>query len=458
VKLSTRLLLVGAVAPVTLLATAFVLVGVLLQRALLEDVDRALLAQAAVESVSLFDRLEHAAHLHLDRSPIRAAAEDTTAWGAIYGPDGRRVIAVPDDAPGPLTVRLPVSGSPPTLETDSSAGGSGHRVLLLAVMAPDGQPHALRLAVPLDHTRAVMTRYIAAAMTVGTLSAVILFALQNAFLRQLHRRIASIGSHMARLRRGDLTGAPESDTLGDELSDLRDVIAVTTSELRATRDARERLLADAAHELRTPLAAIRTDIDVTLRRDRDAGQLLETLTRVREEAVRLSALAQQLLEIAARRVSGARIEAGNLTDAVTQSVSTMKALAEERGVTLHVVTESVTPARYDREAMQRVLVNLIDNATRYAPHGSSITVRAVTREPNIALEVEDRGVGVPESEREAVFAAFHRLDRRGAGAGLGLAIVRDIARIHGGDAWVESAEGGGARFVVQWPLRGEATP
>jgi signal transduction histidine kinase len=293
VRLSTRLLLAGVVVPVTLLVAAFVFVGALLQRALHEELDRALLAQAAVESVSLFDRIGHGAHLHLDRSPLRAAAADTPAWGALYDADGRRVVAVPDDAPTPARVTLPRLGQPPTLTTEPGPRDAGQRVLLVTVTDPDGDLHALRLAVPLDRTRAILRRYATAATAVGALTALCLFAVQGAFLQRLRRRIEGLGAHMARLRRGDLAGEPAADPVGDELTALRDVIAAATSELRATRDARERLLADAAHELRTPLAAIRTDIDVTLRREREPAELREALGRVREDVARLSALAQQ---------------------------------------------------------------------------------------------------------------------------------------------------------------------
>lgn len=449
--LSTRLLLAGAVAPVALLAAALALVGALLQQALQEELDRALLAQAAVESVSLFDRLGDGAHLHLDRSPIRGAAADTPAWGALYGPDGRRVVAVPDEAPTPARVTLPPLGSAPTLTTEAGPRAAGQRVLLVTIAAPDGHPHALRLAIPLDRTRAILRRYVTAATAVGALAALALSALQGALLRRLRRRIEAMGSHMARLRRGDLAGEPAPDAVGDELTALRDVIAAATSELRAARDARERLLADAAHELRTPLAAIRTEVDVTLRRERTAGELREALGRVREEVARLSDLAQRLLDVTARRAAGAALAEGDLAATARRAVDAMRALAAERGVSLTLDAPEALAVRFDAEAMARVLANLLDNATRFAPRGTAVTVRVAARDGDATLAVEDEGDGVPEGEREAVFEAFHRADRRGAGAGLGLAIVREVARQHGGDARVEGGPQRGARFVVTWP-------
>lgn len=435
--------------PVAALALALALVGALLDRALRDAVDRALLAQAAVESVSLFDRLGHTGHLHVDRSPLRAEAADTPAWGALYGPDGARVAAVPEDAPTPARVVLPALGAAPRIVTERGPRAAGQRVLLVTVASPEGRPHALRLAAPLDRHRETMTSYVKLAASVGLLAALALLASQVALLRSLHRRIADLGAHMARLRRGDLAHAPSPDATGDELAALRDAIAGATTELRETRDARERLLADAAHELRTPLAAIRTDVDVTLRRERPPEALRETLGRVREEVVRLGALAQQLLDLAASGPRARPMEEGALEDTAAAAVAAMRALASERKVTLSVVGNA--RGRYDAEAMQQVLANLLDNALRVSPEGAAVTVRAAREGDRVALSVEDQGPGVPEAERALVFEPFHRLDRGGRGAGLGLAIVRDIARRHGGEARVEAADGGGARFVVTWP-------
>lgn len=453
-RLATRLLLAGAVAPAALLAVAFVFVGALLHRALHEELDRALLAQAAVESVSLFDRLGHGAHLHLDRSPIRVAAGDTPAWGSIYDSDGRRVLAVPDDAPTPPRVALPRLGEAPSLATEPGPRGAGQRVLLVTVASPAGEPHALRLAIPLDRTRAILRRYAAAATAVGALTALALAAVQAALLRRLRGRIGAMGEHMARLRRGDLAGEPAADAVGDELSALRDVIAAATAELRAARDARERLVADAAHELRTPLAAMRTDLDVTLRRERPASELRETLGRVRGEVARLSALAEQLLDVTARRAAAATLADDDLAACVRQAADALGALAAERGVSLAVEAPASLPARFDRAAIARVVGNLVDNATRFAPAGSAVTVRALARDGRALVAVEDAGEGVAASAREAIFEPFHRADRRTPGAGLGLAIVRAVARQHGGDATVEDGPAGGARFVVTWPLAG----
>ena len=279
------------------------------------------------------------------------------------------MLAVPDDVPTPARVTLPPLGRAPSLTTEAGPRDAGQRVLLVTVAAPDGDLHALRLAVPLDRTRAILRRYATAATAVGALTALCLFAVQGAFLQRLRRRIEGLGAHMA---------------------------------------------------------------------------------------ARLSALAQQLLDVTARRVAGSSVEEGDLADVARQAVAAMRGIAAERGVTLAVEGDESSRARFDREAMARALANLLDNATRFAPKDTAVVVRVTSRGDDVALEVEDAGDGVPVSERTAVFEAFHRVDRSGAGAGLGLAIVREVARQHGGDAWVEEGGDGGARFVVAWPREGPA--
>lgn len=449
VRLSTRLFLVGVAAPVTALTLALVLVGALLDGALRDAMDRALLAQAAVESVSLFDQLGHAAHLHVDRSPLRLEAGGSPAWGALYGPDGRRLLAVPEGAPVPARVSLPPLGAAPVLETEAGPGEAGQRVLRVTVASPEGVSHALRLAVPLDRHRATMRSYARLATGAGALVALALLAAQGALLRALLRRIRDLNTHLGRMRAGDLAHAPAPDPTGDELAELRDELAAATEELRGARDARERLLADAAHELRTPLAAIRTDVEVTLRRERSLEELRETLGRVREETLRLGALAQQLLDLAATGRRAWKAEEGDLEETALAAVAGMRALAEEAGVTLAV--EGAARGRYELDGVTQVLANLLGNALGVSPRGGVVTVRVAREGERLSLAVEDQGPGVPEAERRLIFEPFHRLSREGTGAGLGLAIVRDLAMRHGGDARVEDAPGGGARFVVSWP-------
>ncbi len=448
-KLSTRLWLYGALVPSLLLVAAFVLVGVLLDAQLQASVDRALLAQAAVESVSLFDRLDHAPHLHLDRSPLPESVRLTSATGALYGPDGRLVAQEPDNAPVPATLLWTAPDAQPHLQTLQFAG-QPVRELRIAVRAPDGRPHVLRLAASLQHNHQTLLAYVNVAGLTALLVALGLFALQLRHARAVHGRVMRLHAHMQRLRAGDLASAPLPDDQHDVLTELRDAIAEATDRLRQARDVKERLFADAAHELRTPLAAMRTDIDVTLRRDRTPAELRETLERTRGEVDRLADLASRLLDLAAIRQAKWLVAKQDVVPIVREACDAIAAAAAERGVTLRLTAPQQLLAAVDGAALRQVVDNLLANATRFAHETIALSVTGGA--DTWQLTVADDGPGVPAGQLDAVFEPFHRPDKRGVGSGLGLAIVRDVVQRHGGQVRAVSAPGQGAQFIVTLPL------
>jgi signal transduction histidine kinase len=109
----------------------------------------------------------------------------------------------------------------------------------------------------------------------------------------------------------------------------------------------------------------------------------------------------------------------------------------------------------DRGALRQMVLNLLDNAVKYGPPGQTVTVRTSAHGERARVSIDDQGEGIPARERERVFESFYRLDRHAnsavAGSGIGLYVVRELARLHGGDAWVEQVPGGGARVVIELP-------
>jgi signal transduction histidine kinase len=107
-----------------------------------------------------------------------------------------------------------------------------------------------------------------------------------------------------------------------------------------------------------------------------------------------------------------------------------------------------------------MVLNLVDNAVKYGPAGQTVTIGTAASGTSARVWVDDEGQGIPERERDRVFASFYRLDRHAnsavAGSGIGLYVVRELARLHGGDAWVERAPGGGARLVIEFPAAAPA--
>lgn len=452
--LTRRLLLHGVVVPLVVIAAALGAVGVALQELLVSAVDQALRAQATVESVSLFDRLDHQPHLHLDRSPLRQDMATAAADSALYDAAGKLLIALPEGT-APAQVAPPKAGAQAVVRDEVGAqgahGAAPLRVLEVVVPDPQGQPHLLRLQQSLASVDATLRTYWQVALAVGALAAALLLALQLGLLRNLLARLGQLRTQIAQLHEAGTTAAPQQ---ADELQALQAALARATEAIAQTRKAEERLLADAAHELRTPLAAILTDVDVTLRRERTAPELREALQRVREEVDGLGSLASRLLDLTVLRLSGqpeAPALSLDLTALAAQALERWQATATERGAQLRLQAPASLSVRADPAGLQQVLSNLLDNALRYAPQGSEVLV-VVGAEPGATahLWVDDAGPGIPEEAREQVFEPMHRLDRRARGAGLGLAIVRAAARKLGGEAFAAASPAGGARVGIRW--------
>ncbi|GLF94716.1 sensor histidine kinase [Streptomyces yaizuensis] len=231
---------------------------------------------------------------------------------------------------------------------------------------------------------------------------------------------------------------------GDEVARLARTTNETLAALEASVERQRRFVADASHELRSPIASLRTQLEVGAAHP----ELLDVPGAV-EDTVRLQQLAADLLLLArldaGERPGSARIDPGAL---VREEVS------QRTGDRVPVTVEGDAPEVVgSRSQLARVVGNLLDNAQRHARGAVTVTVRAVGRE--VLVEVADDGEGVPEDERERIFERFVRLDdartRDEGGAGLGLAIARDVAVRHGGGLTVGAAPGGGAVFRLRLP-------
>jgi signal transduction histidine kinase len=201
----------------------------------------------------------------------------------------------------------------------------------------------------------------------------------------------------------------------------------------------ERFLADAAHELRTPIAILQTRIE-------NLAEGAER-TRLLADAARLSVLAGQLLDLQRMKAQGTGRQRIDLVAMAREVVAEMAPLALAAG---YEVSFEPLAARVeiegDRDAIARALANLVRNAIEHAGGMGAVTVRVM---PPGDIEVIDDGPGIPAALREQIFKPFHRGHATGPGAGLGLSLVQEIARLHGGEVTVHDAPGGGALFRLR---------
>lgn len=259
-----------------------------------------------------------------------------------------------------------------------------------------------------------------------------------------------------RVSSGDLAarasaGRWESDETGQLAHDL-DAMVERLAELVEKQRV---FVSYAAHELRSPITAIRGELQLALRRPRTAAQYQETIVELLADVEQLTRLAEDLLTLARIHTHADPEQTARVDVILVEALRQSRGLLEARGI----VIEEPDPDAPERAAsvvgreldLSRALRNLIDNAALYGPEGGRVRLRVEPGPDVVRIAVEDEGGGVPEAEREHLFEPFFRGARAsavGGGSGLGLPIVRSVVEATGGAITLESAASGGARFVL----------
>ena len=243
---------------------------------------------------------------------------------------------------------------------------------------------------------------------------------------------------------------------GDEIQRLSEAWNDLLARLEKAVGRIHQFTADASHELRTPVALIRSTADLMLRRDRTPDEYRRALQDIEHEADRLTGLTGSLLELA-RDDSGAPAmpkRSIDLNTVVQQVVELSEPLAGERGIEIRAsLTAGPAMASANDAGIRRLLLILIDNALKYTPASGVVNVSTSEGGLGIVLAVEDSGFGIDPQALPHIFERFYRASesRNGGGAGLGLSIAQTIARAHGSTVEVRSSPGAGSRFEITLP-------
>jgi heavy metal sensor kinase len=247
---------------------------------------------------------------------------------------------------------------------------------------------------------------------------------------------------------------------GDELQRLSDTLNEMLDRIEKVFLQITQFTADASHELRTPIALMRTEAEVALRRARDAESYREALQHILTETERTSVLIEDLLALA-RADSGKeffRLQTLELRQLLENCIKDSRPLATRAGhdLTLHSDTTDPIWITADPTALKRVLTILLDNAFKYTIRPGRITVFLKELDQHAIVSVEDNGIGISAVEQQKIFERFYRVDksrgRAAGGSGLGLAIARWIMDRHDGSITVESAIDQGSIFFVHIPV------
>lgn len=278
-------------------------------------------------------------------------------------------------------------------------------------------------------------------------------------------------SPVERMRREVAALSDRDEAVGVRVPRTRDEIAALAvtmnqllSRLQRALMRQRTLVADASHELRTPFAVLRGELELAGRPGRSREELAAAIERAGEESARLARITEQLLFLARSDEDriGPNLARTDIRSLLAQSAEHAAGRASATGVSCQVQVPVGLIAEVDPDRIREAVDNLVDNALRFAPPGTAIMIAARADGPNLVIEVCDSGPGFPDEFLPRAFERFARPDspraRTTGGAGLGLAIVGAIAHAHGGRATARNRPGGGAATAIEIPVSADRGP
>lgn len=434
-----------------------------LRETLNRQIDASLRSLASIQAASVTDAPAGEMHLHeWELTPEEAASvRELNRWTEVWNGRGESLLRTQY-----LTRDLPLD----TSALQRAAGGeiswaeqSFREMEIRSLYYPLGrfgephEGHVLQVAAPLAARNDTLR------MAAVILGAIWLLMVGGTFAGSWWLADRT----MAPVRRIiDQAEGVEAATLGERIrarADTReyrrlvDVLNSMLGRLDNAFEAQRRFTADASHELRSPLTALRTELELALRSDRDPAEYRRVVASALEETERLGDLLDDLLTLA-RSDAGAiepRPREISLVDPVRRAVERVTQQADEKQIDVTLEADAQVPGVWDPELLERLAWNLVENAVKYTTPGGHVRVRVDGSDDGAGvLEVSDTGPGIRDEDIENIFDRFYRADRSrsdAGGTGLGLSIVRAIAVAHGGEVAVENREEGGARFVVRLP-------
>jgi two-component system, OmpR family, sensor kinase len=346
-----------------------------------------------------------------DAGSLDADAASVTLNGANYRMVGRRVVA----------------------------NGHAFVVLVLAAMAP----------LEADQ------RELFGTLSVGIAAALLVAIVGGLLIGKLALRpLSAMAGQAAALGERNLTSRLVAPNPRDELGQLASAFNGLLGRLSSVLSSQRQFMADASHQLRTPVSVLRTTADVMLRRaHRPEPDYREAITIVTEQAVRLTKLVDAMFVLSRAEAGGRtlRPEPVYLDEIVAECARGLSVIAGERGVRVETTGDTDVAFVGDDDCLRQLFMNLLDNAVAHTRAGGRVTAHTHVTDQQINVRITDQGEGIPTADRERIFERFTRLDRHRPGAGLGLPIARWMAEAHGGTLELDSSSSEGSVFVVTLP-------
>ena len=386
---------------------------------------------------------------------LRAAAAEAST--EVVAPDRTLMVIAPDGQALQVWGRpLEAMWQPPT--TERSLGtvvlrGTSFRALSRPV-THNSHRYVAAVIAPLDSIEAEH-RELVVVLGVGVLMALAVAGMGGWLVaRQSLRPLGALSTQAAAITERDLSGRLQPPNADDELGRFAKAFNAVLDRLAAAFHSQRQFMADASHELRTPVSVVRTTAQVILAQEtRPEQEYRESMTIVEEQSTRLKRLVDAMFLLSRAEAQGIPIvrEPLYVDDLVAECARALRVLADERGVTIQTSGDSEVLLSADTTLLKQLVANLLDNAIRHARSGGAVTAAVARNGNGIAIRVADDGSGIAPEDRDRVFERFVRLDGTSQGAGLGLPIARWIAEAHGGTLTLESSGPGGSCFAVVLP-------
>jgi heavy metal sensor kinase len=393
-----------------------------------------------------------------DRDTADAAEEaDDGPWMVVWQPDGRLLYRTQNAPAGMSTPPSPAAGRGQEFTSVARAHGSSPLRSLTAPQDVAGVAAIVRVARAETRVRheltGLMTVLLLGLPLAGVLAGIGGYLVARRALAPVDR-MSSAARAITASRLGNRLPVENPD---DELGQLAVTFNETFGRLEKAFDQLRRFTADASHEMRTPLTALRTVGEVGLRQQRSEPEYREMVGSMLEEADRLSQLVESLLTLA--RADGGHVrlarERLDLSEVAREVADHLGALAEDKRQAIAVDAGAPVMVEADRVVLRQAVINLLDNAIKYTPVDGRIRVAVSERAGEAWLEVHDSGPGIPAQHRARIFDRFYRIDkgrsRDAGGIGLGLSIARWAVEVHGGRIEVETPAAGGSVFRIVLP-------
>ncbi len=419
------------------------------------DIDRSLASRSAQIAASVraggeFTEVSNAALSGLSSSD--SGAQLLSATGTVVEASDDLIARQPMISPAQLAEVL---GGQTLLATGRLPGSpTALRVLARTVQA-GGQVRVLVLGTSLAVADAAVHRLVVILLTGGPLALLVAAATGWWVAGLALRPVAAVADKAREISVDRLDERVPVPGTADEVGRLADTFNAMLDRLEAGVETQRRLIADASHDLRTPLAVMRSELDVALAAGDLAPDAAEVLASTAEEVERMSRMVDNLLALAQADQGALElfVRPVDLRDVAESTAATLRPLAAAKGLTIEV-TGTAAVVDGDRERLGQVVSNLVDNAVKYTARGG-IRLRAWQEGAEAGITVTDSGPGIPPDELTRVFGRFYRTDtarnRTVEGSGLGLAIAEEIVHAHGGRIWADRDAGGGTRVCFALP-------